>query len=459
MTGPFSGAPASANDATALPSPTTTSLVADPQAEELLAGSRVRARQRPGRADLRAQAVGGASFALAAVALVVSAPDGGSVDVVTLLAVVTLYAVAFKVEFEIGTGATAPTLLVVVPALFVLPPHIVPLAVAAGHVTSRLVEALRGGLHPARALLALVNSWYAMGPALVFVVAQPGLPSFADAGTYLLALVAMFVFDVVSSTLYDHFGLGADVRSTVADGAWVSAIDALLFPVGLLVAFAVADAPERLVLLCPLLAVLGIFGRERSKRITHALELGRAYRGTARLLGQVVEADDAYTGAHSKDVVELALAVGERMGLSAAQRRNLEFGALLHDIGKIAVPKEIINKPGKLTAEEWAIIEQHTIEGQRMLNAVGGVLGDAGLVVRSSHERWDGQGYPDGLRGVEIAVEARICTVCDAFAAMTTDRAYRKALPLEAAVAELHANAGAQFDPGVVDCLVDVLKA
>ena len=122
-------------------------------------------------------------------------------------------------------------------------------------------------------------------------------------------------------------------------------------------------------------------------RIDHELELRDAYRGTAFLLGDVVEADDAYTGTHSRDVVELTLAVADELGLSARERRDAEFAALLHDVGKVRVPNEIINKPGPLTTEEREIIEQHTVEGERLLLRVGGLLGEIGRIVRSCHER------------------------------------------------------------------------
>ena len=127
------------------------------------------------------------------------------------------------------------------------------------------------------------------------------------------------------------------------------------------------------------------------------------------------------------------------MGVDEDTLREAEMGALLHDIGKIAVPDEIINKPGPLDDEEWAIMKTHTVEGERMLQQVGGLLSSVGVVVRASHERWDGGGYPDGLVGEAIPVAARIISACDAFNAMTTDRSYRKALPLEVAIAELHA--------------------
>ena len=170
--------------------------------------------------------------------------------------------------------------------------------------------------------------------------------------------------------------------------------------------------------------------------------------------GDVVEADDAYTGEHSRDVVELTLGVADALGLSAQERRDAEFVALLHDVGKVRIPNEIINKPGKLTPEERAIIETHTIEGERMLHRVGGLLGEIGRLVRSCHERWDGTGYPDGLAGEEIPLVARIVCCCDAFNAMTTDRSYRKGMPLEEALAEVERCAGTQFDPQVVEALV-----
>jgi HD-GYP domain-containing protein (c-di-GMP phosphodiesterase class II) len=126
-------------------------------------------------------------------------------------------------------------------------------------------------------------------------------------------------------------------------------------------------------------------------------------------------------------------------------------------VGKIAVPKEIINKPGKLDDREWAIIRTHTLEGQKMLERVGGFMREVGEIVRSSHERWDGGGYPDGLRGGEIPLEARIVSACDAFNAMTTNRAYRVAMPVSAALTELIDSAGTQFDRRVVDALVRVV--
>jgi HD-GYP domain-containing protein (c-di-GMP phosphodiesterase class II) len=152
------------------------------------------------------------------------------------------------------------------------------------------------------------------------------------------------------------------------------------------------------------------------------------------------------------------MAVADELELGSQERREVEFVALLHDVGKVRIPKEIINKPGKLTDEERAIINTHTIEGEHMLKKVGGLLGRVGTVVRSCHERWDGGGYPDGLSGEDIPLVARIVACCDAYNAMTTDRSYRAALAEEEARAELERNAGGQFDPAVVEALLAVVK-
>jgi putative nucleotidyltransferase with HDIG domain len=236
-------------------------------------------------------------------------------------------------------------------------------------------------------------------------------------------------------------------------------VDVLLAPIGLLAAMAAAPLPGTALLVLPLVVLIGVLAREREDRIAHSLELGRAYRGTALLLRDVLEEDDEYTGRHTEDVVGLSVAVAEQMGLDEDARQAAELGALLHDIGKIAIPDEIINKPGPLDDDEWVIMKTHTIEGQRMLDQVGGLLGDVGVVVRASHERFDGGGYPDGLAGEAIPLPARIVSACDAYNAMTTDRSYRKAMPVAVAARELRSNAGTQFDPAVVDALLAVVGA
>ncbi len=146
--------------------------------------------------------------------------------------------------------------------------------------------------------------------------------------------------------------------------------------------------------------------------------------------------------------------VADELELGSRERRDLEFAALLHDVGKVRFPNEIINKPGPLTDEERKVMERHTVEGEQLLLRVGGLLGEIGRVVRSCHERWDGNGYPDRLAGERIPLLARIVSCCDAYNAMTSDRSYRKALPAEQAQTELRACSGTQFDPRVVDALL-----
>jgi HD-GYP domain-containing protein (c-di-GMP phosphodiesterase class II) len=384
-------------------------------------------------------------------------PSARSPELAAVGLLIIAYAFAFRLEFEVATGSAVPTQLVLVPMLFVLPTGYVPLGVAAGVVLGSLVEHVRGTLHLERVFLRLVNCWHAVGPALVLGLAGETELRLSAWPVYVLALAAQFALDFGSSALQEWAAVGVRPQVQLRAMAWVYAIDGGLAPVGLAVAFASVDSPYGIVLALPLVALLGVFAQERKVRIDHELELRDAYRGTAFLLGDVVEADDTYTGAHSREVVRLTLEVAEEMGLSQRERRDAEFAALLHDVGKVRVPKEIINKTGPLTEDEWAIVEQHTIEGERLLHRVGGLLGEIGRLVRSCHERWDGEGYPDGLAGEQIPLVARIVACCDAFNAMTSDRSYRRALPLDAALAELRRASGSQFDPLVVDALVAVV--
>jgi HD-GYP domain-containing protein (c-di-GMP phosphodiesterase class II) len=303
------------------------------------------------------------------------------------------------------------------------------------------------------------SAWHAVGPALVLLAAGEPSPSAAAAAVLVGALVAQFAFDFASTWIRERSVFGVSLSELLRAMALVWFVDAALTPVALAVAVAAAQAPYASLLGLPLIGLLAFFARERQRRIDHALELSHAYRGTAFLLGDVVEADDAYTGSHSRDVVTLVLAVADELGLDARERRKAEFAALLHDVGKIRIPDEILNKPGKLTPDEWAVMKRHTIEGEALLAQVGGLLGEVGTLVRSCHERWDGGGYPDGLAGDDIPLIARIVMCCDAFNAMTTDRSYRKALPVAEAVAELRRNGGTQFDPHVVETLLLCLPA
>ncbi|MDQ4041263.1 MAG: HD-GYP domain-containing protein, partial [Actinomycetota bacterium] len=423
----------------------------DPGLQRLLeeAGPREATRLR-GRERLAVLLVGGAFLACAlAIALLL---DGGrALDPGVAVALTAVFALASRIEFDVGGGYTVPTELVLVPMLFLLPPELVPLLVAAGFLGGKVPDFLAGRTNVGRAWISLGDSWHALGPALVFAVAGVSGVDFSQWPVWVAALAAQLAVDLAASTVRQRLAFGVAPRLHVREIGWVYSVDLLLAPIGLLAAFAGARADYAFLLVLPLCGLLWLFGLERRVRMKQGLALSHAYRGTALLLGDLVEDDDAYTGRHSRGVVELAVAAGERLGMDEAARRDLEFAALLHDVGKVSIPKEIINKAGPLTHEEMALVRTHTIEGHRILGRFGGVLGEVGRVVRSCHERWDGAGYPDGLEGERIPLAARVIFVCDAFSAMTTDRPYRDARPVADALVELRAHAGAQFDPRVVD--------
>ena len=428
-----------------------------PAAEELHEGfDQVVSEPLRGR-ELRVECFTAGIYLVVATVMAATLDGGPQFDPVLAVALVCSYALASRIRFAIGYGYTVPTQVLFVPMLFLLPPGAVPLVVTAGILLGALPDVIRGDLHPSRLVVATGDSWHAVGPALVLGLAGVTSPELSDWPLLLAALCAQIGVDAVVSTLREWIGLG--IRPSLQRDVlgWITFVDVLLSPVGLLAALAAEDQPYLVLLILPLGGLLAVFAAERGARVRQALELSRAYRGTTLLLSDVLDADDEYTGFHSRSVVSLSIAVADELGLGSTERRNVEFGALLHDVGKIAVPKEIINKPGKLTDEEWLIIKTHTVEGQRMLDQVGGLLSDVGRIVRSSHEKWDGSGYPDGLAGDEIPLGAAIVSCCDAFNAMTTDRPYRAALPLEEALAEVRACAGTQFSPVVADALVRVL--
>jgi diguanylate cyclase (GGDEF)-like protein len=177
--------------------------------------------------------------------------------------------------------------------------------------------------------------------------------------------------------------------------------------------------------------------------------LEETFLSTVEALANALEANDEYTSSHARWITDMALQVGRELGLDTKTLKRLELGALFHDIGKIGIPSSILSKPGPLTPEERAVIETHPELGERILAPISR-LEDVRPIVRHCHERWDGQGYPDGRSAEEIPIEARVILVCDAFHAMTTDRPYRARLPVEAAYQQLEQNAGSQFDPEVV---------
>ena len=429
-------------------------------AEHFFARGRERVQLHPQGVEQLVEATLALGFLVVALAMALLLPFARALDVPTLAILIGAYVVCSRAKFDIADGHTVPTELVLVPMLFLLPTPAVPLAVACSELLGRGYDYASGQTSIHRAFHVLGDCWHAVGPALVLIVAGAQVFSWDEWPVYLIALLVQFAFDFIPAAIREHFVDGVSVSTLSGLVAPVYALDGALAPIGLLVAFAgIRVSPAVVLLILPLATVLAVLSGERRARVDQALELSGAYRGTAMLLGDVVEADDAYTGSHSRGVVELSLAVSDHLGLDHRQRRNVEFAALLHDVGKIAVPKEIINKAGPLDPEEWQVMYRHTIKGEEMLNRVGGVLSEVGRIVRSSHEHYDGSGYPDGLHGEEIPIEARIVACCDAFSAMITTRSYRKAMPLEAALSEVRACAGTQFDPRVADSLAVVSTA
>jgi putative two-component system response regulator len=196
--------------------------------------------------------------------------------------------------------------------------------------------------------------------------------------------------------------------------------------------------------------------RARARDLERALrELEESYLATIRTLAFVVEAKDMHTRSHLDRAHDYAVALAARIDPALAADQALRYGFFLHDIGKIGIPERILSKPGPLTEEEWAIMRTHPIVGAQILSPVK-FLAPALPIVEAHHERWDGSGYPRGLRGEEIPLGARIFALVDAFDAMTSERPYRTALPFEEALEAIARGAGTQFDPEVVRAFLDL---
>jgi putative nucleotidyltransferase with HDIG domain len=423
--------------------------------QELLADTLERAHSEMGPRERVAELLGVVTFAGAVAALWITHPPH-TFSILPAAVCTAVLALAALVHFETPFGFTVPTQLAFVPLLFSMPLALVPLATLLALIVARLPDVFRDRVPPGRLLNTAGNARFAIGPVAVFAIAGAS-PTRAGAGLLILALLAQFLVDFGGSCLSEAIGRGASLKVQLRECWWVYGVDSALSVVALEVARNVHSSPAAALSLVPLLGLLAVFATERHQRLESLLELNSAYHGTALVLGDVVEADDGYTGEHSRSVVGLALAAADRLGLDAERRRNLEFAALLHDVGKIAIPKEVIRKPGPLNPEEWTVIKTHTIEGQKMLDRVGGFMRDVGRIVRSHHERWDGSGYPDALAGESIPLEARIIACCDTWNAMRTDRPYRKAIPHDLALQEMESVSGSQLDPGLVRVLIEIV--
>ena len=186
-----------------------------------------------------------------------------------------------------------------------------------------------------------------------------------------------------------------------------------------------------------------------------AAQLEEQHLATVGALAAALEAKDAYTGSHAQAIAEFAVAVGEELGLPGPELRAVRMGALLHDVGKIGIPESILNKPGPLTDDEFTVMKRHTVIGADIVAGIPG-MEQVVRLVRSSHERWDGRGYPDGLSGTDVPTGAYVIAVCDAYHAMTEDRVYRRAMSSDGASRRasallghaVHAPSGQRADHG-----------
>ena len=400
------------------------------------------------------------TFGVAALIVALTVPTNRDADPLVLMALVGVLALARRIRFEVGTAEATADQLAFIPLLLIAPLPLVPVLVAAAYVLARIADVSRGQMHPDRWLYFVGDAWHSIPTVAVVAALAPGPVSSEHLGVYALALAAQIAGGLVTLMINDSLIHGFKPRDVFnLTMAHSLRIDLALTPLALMIAAVVAREPIALLGAVPFLWLMRLFSDERRERYAAALELNQAYRGTVMVLSDVVEAEDNYTASHCRSVVELAAAVADELGMGYEKRQELEIAALLHDVGKIAIPNEILNKPAKLTDEEFALMKTHTIEGQALLDRVGGRLAKVGAIVRSCHERWDGRGYPDGLAAEDIPEAARIVFCCDAYSAMTTDRPYRKAMPVDEAVAELRTNSGTQFEPRVVDALVAVVEA
>jgi len=187
------------------------------------------------------------------------------------------------------------------------------------------------------------------------------------------------------------------------------------------------------------------------------MDMREAHLSTVRALTTAIDASDPFTRGHSERVTAYSVAIARKLGLAERRVVAIEYAGLLHDMGKIAVQHDVLLKPGKLSEEEWALMRLHPETGAKIVSDLSFLKG-AREVVLYHHERYDGQGYPDGLQGSEIPIEARIVKVADAFDAMLSDRPYRKGLTVDEAVAELEVGRGTEFDPKIVDVFLELIR-
>ncbi|HJV05562.1 MAG TPA: HD domain-containing phosphohydrolase [Actinomycetota bacterium] len=318
----------------------------------------------------------------------------------------------------------------------------------------------------------LVGALAVLADGTAAIVARPDLMALPFPGESLVStgiVVASGVLFLVTGAMYwRRWRLGRDpVELALVISAWLSADALLSFQIGQLWHVSWWDYHAYLLAGFAAAAWAVLVGFRRTHSVAGAVasisvrdpleHISRSYPEALHALVGAVEAKDRYTHGHSARVAELSTRIGLHMGLDPDTLRALSKGAVLHDIGKIGVPNEVLNKPASLTDQEWEWIRSHPVAGWEMASRASS-LADALTVVRHHHERWDGSGYPDGLAGARIPLGARIATVADVWDALTSDRAYRSAWTPEEALNHLVAGRGSLFDPECVEAFVDMMS-
>jgi HD-GYP domain-containing protein (c-di-GMP phosphodiesterase class II) len=428
-------------------------------AEQLVGEARERRARSMDARERRVVSVSAILFLTAAVLLALLLPSEREVSPLLIAGLVVGHAMVSRVRFEFGGGYVVPEQLVIVPLMLLGPLPLVPLLIAVAGILALIPDFVRGSWAKDRWLSPAADCWSYIAPVLILAAFAPGPAALAEAPVYALALFAQLATDFVQTVIRNQLLDRVPLFELARGFTGAVRVELILSPIGFVATLAAVQEPIVLAaVLVPLVWLLDNFAKDRWARYAAALELNRAYRGTVMLLSDVLEFEDEYTAEHSRSVVDLVDAVADELGIDPDSRQELEFAAMLHDVGKISIPKSILHKPAALTDHEFEVIRHHTIEGQFMLDRVGGLLGRVGEIVRSCHERWDGTGYPDQLRGEQIPIAARIVFACDAYNAMTTDRPYRSAMSPDEACAELLENAGSQFDPKVVTALISIVE-
>ena len=339
--------------------------------------------------------------------------------------------------------------------------------------TVRLVSTYTGsGLH-----VGTLSAWVVPAIAFVLGIVCWGLPWLRVPVDHLLGAI---VVGIALPLLYLSIAGNLGSRDLVSIYIVLAVFTAALLPIRTAMAVALLGAVaaavplvagwtalyERawLVLVCVIgliiytqTRMLGSVGRRTREAEERARQIEDSYMTTLGALSAMVYGNDRFAGSHARATALLAVAVGQQLGLKGRALRQLEYAALLHDVGKVGVPARVLSKPGPLSSEELALVHAHPVVAERILSRIPALKAIC-PIVRAQYERWNGSGYPDGLAGDAIPLGGRILHACAAFHAMSSDRPYRAALSPEQVIRELRSQAGSQFDPRVVEAVVAVVQ-